>query len=244
MSKDIIFKIQRFDPEKDPNPYFKEYKIPLTPGLTILEGLFYILENVDGSIAFRSSCRAGVCGSCGLNINGAYYLACETQAAAFDSDVLTIKPLAHMPVIKDLVVDLEPFWAKYRSIKPYLVPGNPDPDGVERVQTQDDRAHLAGLIDCILCTCCHSSCAMTGTDEEYLGPTVLLKADRFVQDSRDQAINERLDLTGGEHGVWRCHTIYNCQAACPKKLDPTGAIADLKRKAISKQTGCSWLGKF
>ena len=242
---EVIFTIQRFDPEKDTSPYFKDYKIPYTEGMTVLEGLFYILENVDGSIAFRSSCRAGVCGSCGMNINGEFCLACEKQVAYFGSR-LEIKPLPNMKITKDLVVDLEPFWAKYRSVRPYLIPGNPDPDQneIERIQTQDDREHLAGLIDCILCTCCQAACPMTGTDEEYLGPAVFLRAERFVKDSRDQALNQRLDLIGGDHGVWRCHTVYDCQVACPKNLDPTGAIADLKRKAIAKGTRCSFIGKI
>ena len=243
MSEEVLFRVQRFDPEQDTAPYFKDYKLPVIQGMTVLEGLFYILENIDGSIAFRSSCRAGICGSCGLNINGAYYLACETQVAVFGSR-LVIKPLGNMKITKDLVVDLEPFFKKYRSIRPYLIPGNPDPEGVERIQTEDDRQKLAGLIDCILCTCCQSSCTMTGTDEEYLGPAVLMKADRFVQDSRDKATHQRLDAVGGDHGVWRCHTIYNCQVACPKNLDPTGAIADLKKKCIAKETGCSLFGKI
>lgn len=240
---EVIFKIQRFDPDIDKKPYFKEYKIPVPTGMTILDGLSYIQEHVDGTIAFRSSCRAGVCGSCGMHINGKFRLACETQVVLLKSKVITIKPLSHMRILKDLIVDMEPFWEKYRSIKPYLSPGEPHGE-LERIQTQDDREKLENLIDCILCTCCHASCSVTGTDTDYLGPAVLLKANRFVQDSRDKARDQRLDLIGGDHGVWRCHTIYNCQVACPKSLDPTGSIANLKRKAIDKSTKISFWGKI
>jgi len=242
---DVIYNIQRFDSDKDAAPYFKEYKVLYTEGMTVLDGLYYILEHLDGTLAFRSSCRSGVCGSCGMNINGEYCLACETQVAYFGS-YLTVKPLGNMKIVKDLVVDLEPFWNKFKSIRPYLMPGNPDPDPekIERIQTEDDRALLEGLIDCILCGCCQAACPMTGTDEEYLGPAILMKADRFARDSRDGAIKQRLDTVDSEHGVWRCHTVYDCQVACPKSLDPTGAIADLKRKAVAQGTGCSFLGKI
>lgn len=242
-SKDIKFKVFRFDPDTDKQPYFKEYTVPVTFGMTVLEGLSYIQEYLDGSLVFRSSCRAGVCGSCGMHINGKYRLSCETQILALEADVITVKPIAHMKILKDLIVDLEPFWAKYRSIKPYLIPGDPNPE-IERIQTQDDREDLVGMIDCILCGCCQGACTMTGTDEEYLGPAILFKADRFVRDSRDKALKERINLVGGDHGVWRCHTIYNCQVACPKQLDPTGAIADLKRKSIDRGTRISFWGRI
>lgn len=232
---DYTFKIFRFDPDADPAPRFDTYAVPeFKKGLTVLEGLFYIQEKIDGSVAFRASCREGVCGSCAMHINGKYRLACETQAAGLASETITIQPLGHLPVLRDLVVDMEPFFAKYKSIKPFLMPGSPAPER-ERPQSASEHAKMLPAIDCILCSCCHASCTVTATDPEYLGPAALLWADRFIRDSRDTADDERLDLVDGVHGVWRCHTIFSCQEVCPRDLDPTGAIADLKRRALKRK---------
>jgi succinate dehydrogenase / fumarate reductase iron-sulfur subunit len=236
--KEVKFKVFRFDPEKDKNFHFDTFVVPTRPGMTVLEGLLYIRENIDSSLAFRTSCRAGVCGSCAMHINGRYRLACETQISVC-GNIIRIRPLAHLNIIKDLVVDMTPFWKKYKFIKPYLIPGNPNPvdiGGKERIQTQDEREKLTGIIDCILCGCCYAACPMTATHEEYLGPAAFLKANRFFLDTRDNADEERLKLVASEeHGVWRCHTIFNCQKACPKELDPAGAIANLKMNAIFRK---------
>ncbi|MFC2173478.1 succinate dehydrogenase/fumarate reductase iron-sulfur subunit [Acidobacteriota bacterium] len=233
MAKDSLkFKIFRFDPKDAQGPRFDTFDVPYTPGLTVLMGLIYIQEFLDGSLAFRSSCRAGVCGSCGMHINGQYRLACETQAKDFLGGKITIRPLSHLPIYRDLVVDMSGFWDKYKTIKPYLIPGETAPEGRERYQTPDERARIDGVIDCILCACCHASCPMTETDEQYLGPAVLTKAARFLLDTRDSGTGERLVISGDEHGVWRCHTVYNCVKVCPKEIDPTGAIAELKKEAI------------
>jgi succinate dehydrogenase / fumarate reductase iron-sulfur subunit len=227
--------IFRFDPTDGKGPRFQTFEVPYVPGLTFLNALIYIQENLDGSLAFRSSCRAGVCGSCGMHIACQYRLACKTQVKDYLGSTITVRPLAHLPIYKDLVVDMTSFWAKYKYIKPYLIPGDEAPVGEERRQTPDERARIDGLIDCILCACCHASCPVTATDEEYLGPAVLTKAARFLLDSRDSAANERLVLTGDENGVWRCHTVYNCIRVCPKSIDPTGAIAELKRESIRRK---------
>lgn len=224
------FKIFRFDPDTDKRPYFKSYEVPDKKGLTVLEGLLYIQQNLDGSLAFRTACRAGICGSCAMHINGSYRLACETQIGALGSKI-KIRPLAHLPVIKDLFVDMTKFWDRYKFIKPYLIPGDPNPEK-ERIQTPDQREKLNDMIDCILCGCCYSSCTVTLTDPEYLGPAAIMKANRFVCDSRDNAKKERLKLVDTDHGVWRCHTIFNCQKACPKDLNPPASIANLKRKTL------------
>jgi len=232
---DVTFKVFRFDPDADEAPRFDTFTVPpFKKGLTVLEGLFYIQEKLDGSLAFRASCREGICGSCALHINGKYRLACETQVAELGHGAVTIQPLGHLAVLRDLVVDMEPFFAKYKSIKPFLMPGSPPPER-ERIQTADEQAKVRPSIECILCSCCHASCSVTDTDPEYLGPAALLWADRFIRDSRDNAEDERLDLVDQIHGVWRCHTIFSCQEVCPKDLDPTGAIADLKRKAIKRK---------
>ncbi len=226
------FRILRFDPKEGNAPYYQDFVVEITrQGFTILDGLFYILNNLDGSLAFRSSCRAGVCGSCAMHIDGKYRLACETQITFCKGDPIVIRPLAHLPIIKDLMVDMNPFWEKYKSIRPFLIPGDANPE-IERLQTIDERAKLDGVIDCVLCAACHASCPITGMDEKYLGPAVLTKANRFVLDSRDKNTRQRLELVGDEHGIWRCHSVYNCQEVCPKKINPTGHIMDLRRAAM------------
>lgn len=228
----VTIRISRTPLEEGGKPQ-EEFHVPLRPAMSVLDGLYYILEKIDGSIAFRSSCRAGVCGSCAMLINGRTRLACETQIQALKSSIVRLEPLGHLPVLKDLVVDMKPFWDHYKKIRPYLIPGDPEPER-ERIQTVDERERLNKLIDCILCGACYASCNVTGTDPEYLGPAALTKTNRFLQDSRDRAKEERLNLTGGEHGVWRCHTIFNCQEVCPKDIDPSGSIAAIKRISLIK----------
>jgi len=236
---DVTFKVFRYDPETDDRSRFEEFTVRVSNGMTVLDGLYHIQEHLDGSLAFRSSCRAGVCGSCAMHINGTYRLACETQISALNSNTVRVRPMAHLPVLKDLFVDMEPFWEKYKQIKPYLIPGK-DPGEMERFQTQDDRAHLDVIIDCILCAACYASCTVNNYDEEYLGPAALLKAQRFFSDSRDSARDQRMELVDGEHGVWRCHTIFNCQQVCPKDIDITGSIAIMKRHLMARRLSPSF----
>jgi succinate dehydrogenase / fumarate reductase, iron-sulfur subunit len=237
------FSVFRFDPEKDKTHKFDNYEVPYRMGMTVLDGLNYIRNKLDGSLAFRASCREGVCGSCGMHINGIYRLSCETQLKLLNTNKITVRPLSHLPVIRDLFVDMDPFWEKYEYMKPYLMPGDAVSPERERFQTADDRMKLNGLVECILCLCCHASCTVTMTDPNYIGPAALLKADRFFQDSRDKAYNERLDLVEGDDGIWRCHTIYNCQKVCPKSLDPTASIAHLKQQAIARKLKVPFLFK-
>ncbi|RKY50773.1 MAG: succinate dehydrogenase iron-sulfur subunit [Candidatus Neomarinimicrobiota bacterium] len=233
MADSKIFKIFRFNPQTDKKHRFDTFKVPCRPGMTVLQALNYIQENLDGSLAYRSSCREGICGSCAMHINGKYRLACETQVSHLGSSI-TIRPMAHMDIIRDLVVDMTPFFEKLKAIKPYLIPGDPD-EGAERIQTQDERAYLDYIVDCILCGACYASCAVNGYDDEYLGPAALAKANRFLMDSRDKADEQRLALVSDEHGVFRCHTLFNCQTVCPKNVDPTANIANLKRQIIARQ---------
>ncbi|MHB0871274.1 MAG: succinate dehydrogenase/fumarate reductase iron-sulfur subunit [Chloroflexota bacterium] len=231
-------KVWRFDPKVDEKPYYQSYQVPVNPGMTVLQGLFYVTDRLDGSLSYRSCCRAGVCGSCAMFINGAYRLACETQIGWFPEGEITIGPLPRLKVIKDLVVDLEPFFAKYEQIKPYLI-NNSKPPEKERLQSPKDRRKLNETIDCILCASCYSSCPTVWMSEEedgYLGPAALTKAWRFVADSRDEGTKERMEVVASEHGLWRCHTAFNCVEACPKKINCTDSIQNLKKKAI--------LGKF
>lgn len=225
-----IFKVFKYNPETADQAFFQTYELPDTKSMTVLEGLYYILENLDSTLAFRSSCREGVCGSCAMHINGQYRLACETQVSDMGPEVI-VRPLAHMNIIRDLVVDMDPFFAQYEAIKPYLIPEGAPPEREYR-QSPKQRAKLDHLVDCILCGACYGSCPIVATDQKYLGPQALLKALRFVDDSRDGATNERLAYVATDFGVFRCHTIFNCQQVCPKDLDPTGAIGKLKMKSI------------
>jgi succinate dehydrogenase / fumarate reductase iron-sulfur subunit len=225
------FRILRFDPDKDEKPHFQEYGLPDIKGMTVLEGLYHIIENIDPSLGFRSSCRAGVCGSCAMHINGQYRLACETNTDFLKSDTVTIRALSHMQVIRDLVVDMRPFFRNYEFIKPYLIPEKEPPEK-EYIQSIKDRKRLLVLTDCILCGACYGSCPVASTDENYLGPAALLQALRFVEDTRDGATYERLAFVATDEGAFRCHTIFNCQKVCPKDLDPSGAIQKLKLKSV------------
>jgi succinate dehydrogenase / fumarate reductase, iron-sulfur subunit len=241
MTQEKSIRIFRFDPSKDKKHRFDTFRVPCRPGMTVLQALNFVQENLDGSLAFRSSCREGICGSCAMHINGVYRLACETQLGHLGKSV-TIRPMAHMDIVKDLVVDMTPFFEKYKAIKPYLIPGDPD-EGRERIQTQDERAYLDYIVDCILCGACYAACAVNGYDQDYLGPAALAKINRFLMDSRDNAEEQRLALVCDEHGVFRCHTLFNCQTVCPKNVDPTANIANLKRRIIARQLNPTFLKK-
>lgn len=224
------FSVFRYDPDKGAEARFDTYTVPDIKGMTVLEGLFYILEELDPTLAFRCSCREAVCGSCAMHINGQYRLACKTQVKSLKEPIV-VRPLAHMPVIRDMVVDMTQFWANYRQIKPYLIPRDKAPEK-EYLQTPEQRKRLDHHVDCILCAACYGSCPVANGDPEYLGPHALLKALRFIEDSRDGAASERLAIVAKDTGVFRCHTIFNCQKVCPRDLDPTGAISKLKIKIL------------
>ena len=230
----VVFKIFRYDPEKDKAPYYKDYEVEIRrEGMMVLTGLNQIKWEQDPTLTYRRSCREGVCGSDGMNINGVNTVSCMAHIEDYNSNVLTIKPLPGFPVIKDLVCDFEDFFNKYYVVKPYLIEKDPPP-GRERLQSVEDRKKLDGLYECILCGCCSSSCPSYWADPDYLGPSAMLNAARFVFDTRDQGSDERLDAVNNIHGVWRCHTILNCISACPKELNPTKAIADLQKEILKR----------
>jgi succinate dehydrogenase / fumarate reductase iron-sulfur subunit len=227
--KTIRLRIQRYDPKADSEPHYDTFDVPTRPRMTVLDALFEVLEKQDRLLAFRYSCRSAVCGSCATYINGRQRLACNTQVNTLGNEI-TIAPLPHLPVIRDLVVDLHPFFQKIEMIKPYFDPPQPYPEK-EFLQSPKDREAVDTAIDCIDCAACYSACPMSWTDQNYPGPAAFLKAARFINDSRDAATAERLQLVGCEDGLWRCHTVFNCADACPKKLNPTDFIQRLKRKA-------------
>ncbi len=235
MAKTVTFTIFRYDPEKDKKPYYKDYQVEIRrPGMMVLDGLNQIRWEQDSTLAYRRSCREGVCGSDGLNINGVNMLSCITHIEDLKPPIV-IQPLPSLPVIKDLIVDFTDFYKKYYIVKPYLITKTPPPSDRERLQSPEDRKKLDGLYECILCACCSTSCPSFWADPDYLGPAALLKAWRFIADSRDEGADERLEVVNDRHGVWRCHTILNCIEACPKQLNPTQAIAELKKTIINKK---------
>jgi succinate dehydrogenase / fumarate reductase, iron-sulfur subunit len=220
------FRIYRYRPEQDQYPWMQEFELEPTPGMMLREALMEI-KRQDESLSFRHSCGEGVCGSDGLNVNGRNLLACVTLVADLKSPI-EVRPLPGMPVIRDLVVDMELFYRQYRRVKPYLIREDPVPE-LELAQTPEQRSRLDGLWECILCGCCSTSCpSFWWNPDKFLGPQALLTAWRFLADSRDQASIERLDWLDGPYRLFRCHTIMNCVDVCPKGLNPTRAIGHIK----------------
>lgn len=235
MAKKVTFSVYRYSPDQDEKPRYVDYEVEIRrPGMMVLDGLNQIRWEQDGTLAYRRSCREGVCGSDGLNINGVNRLSCVTHIEEVSDKRLVIQPLPSLPVVKDLVVDLDDFLDKYFLVRPYLINREPPPDK-ERLQSPEERKKLDGLYECILCGCCSSSCPSYWADPSYLGPSALLNVYRFIQDSRDTGADERLQILDDRGGVWRCHTILNCVMACPKNLNPTQAVAGLKKALASRR---------
>ena len=224
------FRIYRWSPDSGENPRMDTYDIDRDRcGPMVLDALIYIKNEIDPTLAFRRSCREGVCGSCAMNIDGTNTLAC-TKAIADCKGVIPIYPLPHMEVSKDLVSNLQHFYAQYAAIKPWLQTGSPAPPDAERPQSPADRERLNGLYECVLCACCSTSCpSYWWNSERYLGPAVLLQAYRWIVDSRDENTGERLDALEDPFRLYRCHTIMNCTNTCPKGLNPAKAIAEIKK---------------
>lgn len=222
----IVFEVFRFSPEENGSPHFDRFEVPYQKGMTVLQGLLYIHSKMDGSLGLRFACRAGICGSCAMHINGLYRLACETQISTLGEHIC-VRPLNHLPIIRDLIVDMAEFWDKYKKIKPYLIHSKEIPQR-EFLQSTDERERLTRIVDCILCGACYAACPVVETRKDYIGPHAFTKANRFIRDSRDEGTYERLKIIGGEDGVFRCHTIFSCQEVCPKDINPSGSIAELK----------------
>jgi succinate dehydrogenase / fumarate reductase iron-sulfur subunit len=229
------FSIYRFDPDTDQKPRMQDFELPddaLDQDMMLLDALLE-LKAQDETLSFRRSCGEGVCGSDGMNVNGRNALACITPLSSLKSPVV-IYPMPGLPVIRDLVVDMEQFYKQYRSVRPYLINKDPEPE-VEHLQSPEDRDKLDGLYECILCGCCSTSCpSFWWNPDKFLGPAALLQSWRFLADSRDQATDERLANLGGPFKLFRCHTIMNCVEACPKGLSPTRAIGRIKELMVKR----------
>ncbi len=229
------FKILRYDAkEPDVAAHFESYRIKVVSGLTVLMVLLRIRDEIDGTLSFRASCRSAVCGSCAMVINGKIDLACRTQVAAFGSNTIILEPLPNFEIIKDLVVDMTPFWNMYEKMKPYLIRTSPDPDK-EIEQSEEERNRIDQFVNCILCACCYGACPVLSRDPEYAGPAALAKLERFVLDSRDERPASAIDEVNNEKGVWGCDTILRCIDACPKDVRPTDSIVSLRKKLIKRK---------
>ncbi len=228
------FSVYRYNPETDDKPYMQAFEVETRPGMMLRDALLEIKAQ-DESFTFRHSCGEGVCGSDGLNINGSNGLACTTPIAKLKEPV-EVRPLPGQPVIRDLVVDMTQFYHQYRSVKPYLTVHDPEPE-IEYKQSPREREKLDGLYECILCACCSTACpSFWWNPDKFRGPAALLQAYRFIADSRDQATAQRLDELEGPYRLFRCHTIMNCTNVCPKGLNPTKAIGEIKKIMLKNNT--------
>ena len=227
------FSIYRFNADVDKEPYMQDYDIELTPDTRMLLDALIQIKELDDTLSLRRSCREGVCGSDAMNINGKNGLACITPLEGIKQPVV-LRPLPGLPVIRDLIVDMEQFFAHYNSIKPYLI-NNDAPPTTERLQSPEDRAKLDGLYECILCGACTASCpSFWWNPDKFVGPAGLMQAYRFISDSRDQAQDERLENLEDPYRLYRCHNIMNCMDVCPKGLNPSKAINEIKALKVKR----------
>ncbi len=237
----VKLRIRRFNPDKDKKPWWGEYTLQdVDPTDTVLDLLNRVKWELDGSLGLRRSCAHGVCGSDALRINGANALACKTLvsrlAPGSQAVNIQVEPILGLRVIKDLIVDMDPFFDHYKSVLPYFINDTPVPeDGRERLQSQEDRARFDDTTKCILCAACTTSCPSFWANERYVGPAAIVNAHRFIFDSRDTAAEERLNVVGDTFGVWRCRTNFNCTNACPREIEITRAIAEVKQVLVSGQ---------
>jgi succinate dehydrogenase / fumarate reductase iron-sulfur subunit len=233
MGRKCTVQIYRYDPDADAPPRIQSYDLDLRPSDRMLLDVLERLKAVDQSIAYRRSCREGICGSDAMNINGKNGLACLTNMNDLPEKIL-LRPLPGLPVIRDLVVDMTSFFNQYHSVKPYLINEEKPPER-ERPQSPEERDQLDGLYECILCACCSTACpSFWWNPDKFVGPAGLLQAYRFIVDSRDRATNERLDNLHDPYRLYRCHTIMNCIDVCPKGLNPTKAIINIRDMLVRR----------
>jgi len=226
----IKIKIFRYNPEKDKKPHYETYKVEAEPTDRVLDVLEKVKGEFDGTLSFRRSCAHGVCGSDAMRINGRNRLACKALVKDLPRKIV-VEPILGLRVIKDLFVDMEPFFENYRNVIPYLV-NDELPPKKERLQSPEEQERFDDTTKCILCACCTTSCPSFWANEKYLGPAAIVTAHRFIFDSRDRAAAERLKILNEQFGVVRCHTIFNCTIACPRDIQVTRAIGEVK-KAIA-----------
>ena len=227
----ITLKLFRYNPETDTKPHYDTFTLEAEPTDRVLD----LMENVkgyqDGSLSFRRSCAHGVCGSCAMRINGQNMLACKTLVQDLKTNKITVEPILGLPVLKDMIVDMDPFFDHYKSVMPYFVNDDSAP-AQERIQSIEERERFDDTTKCILCGACTTSCPSFWSNDEYVGPAAIVNAHRFIFDSRDKGAAERLQILNDQFGVYRCRTIFNCTVACPRDIQITQAIGEVK-KAIA-----------
>lgn len=233
----LTVEVYRYNPDTDKEPYMKSYQLDTQGKDLMVLDVLELLKAQDSSLAFRRSCREGVCGSDGMNINGKNGLACvKPLSECVKNNKLILRPLPGLPVIRDLVIDMSQFYAQYEKIEPYLQNNEPTP-AIERLQSPEERAKLDGLYECILCACCSTSCpSFWWNPDKFIGPAGLLQAYRFLADSRDNATESRLASLDDPFSVFRCHGIQNCVSVCPKGLNPTRAIGHIRNMLLASAT--------
>jgi succinate dehydrogenase / fumarate reductase, iron-sulfur subunit len=227
---DVELKIKRYNPEKDTKPHWETYEVRVEDTDRVVDALHEVKWHQDGTLSFRRSCVHGVCGSDAMMINGSNALACVLLVKDVGTKI-TVEPIRGLPVIKDLVVDMEPFFEQYKSVLPYLISSS-DPGYEERRQSPEDRARFDDTTKCILCAACTTSCPIYWGNESYVGPAAIVNAHRFIFDSRDEAGADRLDILNQRSGVWRCRTAFSCTEACPRDIKITQAIQEVKRAIL------------
>jgi succinate dehydrogenase / fumarate reductase iron-sulfur subunit len=227
----VKLKVFRYNPEKDKKPHYETYELEAEPTDRVLDLLEHIKNYFDGTLSYRRSCAHGICGSDAMRINGVNRLACKVLVKDLGRRTIKVEPILGLRVEKDLIVDMEPFFEHYRSVIPYFVNDDPAPQR-ERLQSPEARERFDDTTKCILCAACTTSCPSYWTNEQYVGPAAIVNAHRFIFDSRDKAASERLRILNDQFGVYRCHTIFNCTDACPREIQVTRAIGDIK-KAIT-----------
>jgi len=238
--REIIFRVRRFDPDTDTVPHWDEFRMHVHDGMTVLEALHQLKAEQTPNLAYRSSCRMGVCGSCGMFVNDLPMLACQTQVLHLGTDVVTVAPLPNYPNVKDLVPNLEPLIQKHAAIKPFIIFTNQEeidePTG-EFIQTPEERESISQFTHCIKCGLCLAACPTVATDPQFLGPQALAQAYRYSADNRDCGLKERLVALDAFHGPYQCHMAGACSQACPKGVDPAFAIQLLKRTLVLDSIG-------
>jgi succinate dehydrogenase / fumarate reductase iron-sulfur subunit len=235
----VTLKILRFNPEIDEEQHWQSFDVPALPTDRVLNLLHYVKWYLDGTLTFRRSCAHGVCGSDAMQLNGVNRLACKVLvrdmlAPRGKPTTITVAPIKGLPVEKDLVVDMEPFFEAYRAVKPYLINYGNEPTR-ERIQSPADRARFDDTTKCILCAACTTSCPVYWSEGSYFGPAAIVNAHRFIFDSRDEGAEERLDILNDRDGVWRCRTTFNCTDACPRGIQVTKAIQEVKRALLFRR---------
>lgn len=234
MADTIILEVERFQPENGGEPGYESFEVPLRSDWMVLDALNYIKDQLDGSLTFRWSCRMGICGSCGMMINGVPKLTCETLLMDFAPGPIRVGPLDHFPVVKDLVVEMDEFMAKLQKVRPWIVRKDDSKPAREFIQTpaQLEAFHQFSL--CINCTLCYAACPVSGLDPNFIGPAAIALAHRYNLDSRDQGIEERLDIVSQHEGIWDCTVVGECSVVCPKGVDPSLAIQQYKLTATKE----------